>query len=103
MSSRRLANDVGISNGSAYYVLNALVEKGLVKLGNFKNNPRKGRYVYLLTPKGLHEKTILTRNFINRKKQEYIDLKNEIESLEAEARQIGGFISKSLDKNDSEA
>ena len=52
MTSRKVADAVGISNGSAYYVLNALVEKGLVKLENFKRNPQKGRYAYLLTPKG---------------------------------------------------
>ena len=50
MSTRQIANEVGISNGSAYYLLTAFVEKGFVKLGNFKNNPRKGQYAYLLTP-----------------------------------------------------
>ena len=85
MSSRQVADAVGISNGSAYYVLTALVEKGLVKLENFKNNPRKGRYAYLLTPKGIREKSMLTHNFIERKRQEYRDLKNEIEALEEEA------------------
>ena len=84
-SSRRIADVVGISNGSAYYVLTALVEKGLVKLENFKKNPRKDRYAYLLTPKGIREKSILTHEFIKRKRQEYRDLKNEIEALEKEA------------------
>ena len=85
VSSRRIAEVVGISNGSAYYVLTALVEKGLVKLENFKKNPRKHRYSYLLTPKGIREKSILTHKFIKRKRQEYRDLKNEIEALEREA------------------
>ena len=85
VSSRRIADVVGISNGSAYYVLTALVEKGLVKLENFKKNPRKDRYSYLLTPKGIREKSILTHKFIKRKRQEYRDLKNEIEALEREA------------------
>ena len=85
VSSRRIAEVVGISNGSAYYVLTALVEKGLVKLENFKKNPRKVRYSYLLTPKGIREKSILTHEFIKRKRQEYRDLKNEIEALEKEA------------------
>ena len=85
MSSRQVAEAVGISNGSAYYVLTALVENGLVKLDNFKKNPRKGRYAYLLTPKGIREKSILTHNFIERKRKEYEDLKNEIEALEEEA------------------
>lgn len=85
MSSRQVADAVGISNGSAYYVLTALIENGLVKIGNFKKNPRKGRYAYLLTPKGIREKSILTHNFIERKRKEYEDLKNEIEALEQEA------------------
>ena len=85
MSSRQVAEAVGISNGSAYYVLAALIEKGLIKLGNFKKNPRKGQYVYLLTPKGIREKSILTHNFIERKRKEYISLKDEIEALEEEA------------------
>ncbi len=85
MSSRQVAEAVGISNGSAYYVLTALVEKGLVKLENFKKNPKKGRYAYLLTPKGIREKSILTHNFIERKRKEYENLKKEIEALEEEA------------------
>ena len=85
VSSRRIADVVGISNGSAYYVLTALVEKGLVKLENFKKNPRKDRYAYLLTPKGIREKSILTHKFIERKRRDYRELKNEIEALEKEA------------------
>ena len=84
MSSRQIADKVGIANGSAYYVLTALVEKGFVKLGNFKSNPRKGQYAYLLTPKGIREKSILTHSFIERKRQEFEDLKAEIERLESE-------------------
>lgn len=85
VSSRRIADVVGISNGSAYYVLTALVEKGLVKLENFKKSPRKDRYAYFLTPKGIREKSILTHKFIKRKRKEYGDLKNEIDALEKEA------------------
>ena len=85
MSSRQIADAVGISNGSAYYVLTALIEKGFVKLGNFKSNPRKGQYAYLLTPKGVREKSILTHSFIDRKRQEFEDLRAEIQALEAEA------------------
>ena len=85
LSSRQVADRVGISNGSAYYVLTALVEKGFVKLENFKNNPRKGQYAYLLTPKGVREKSLLTHRFIERKRQEYDDLRAEIELLEREA------------------
>ena len=98
MSSRQLADSVGISNGSAYYILTALVEKGLVKLENFKKNPRKGRYAYLLTPKGIREKSILTHNFIDLKRREYRNLKNEIEALEKEAGLIVNFASNSINR-----
>ena len=92
VSTRQVAEDVGISNGSAYYVLTALVEKGLVKLGNFKNNPRKGQYAYLLTPKGIREKSLLTHSFIERKRAEFDALKAEIAALEEEAGLAGEAI-----------
>ena len=85
MSSRQIADKVGIANGSAYYVLTALVEKGFVKLENFKNCQRKGQYAYLLTPRGVREKSLLTHRFIGRKRQEFDALRAEIESLEEEA------------------
>ena len=85
MSTRQVADEVGISNGSAYYVLTALVEKGFVKLGNFRKNPRKGQYAYLLTPKGIREKSLLTHDFIERKRDEFEALKEEIRALEKEA------------------
>ena len=99
MSSREVADAVGISNGSAYYVLTALVEKGLVKLENFKKNPQKGRYAYLLTPKGIREKSILTHNFIGRKRKEYENLKKEIEALEVETGLMEKDSLESRDKN----
>ena len=70
MSSRQIADKVGIANGSAYYVLTALVKKGFVKLENFKNSHRKGQYAYLLT-----------HRFIDRKRQEFDALRAEIEAL----------------------
>ena len=85
ISTRQVADEVGISNGSAYYVLTALVEKGFAKLGNFKNNPRKGQYAYLLTPKGIREKSLLTHSFVGLKRQEFEDLRAEIQALEEEA------------------
>ena len=102
ISSRQVADAVGISNGSAYYVLTALVEKGLVKLENFKKNPKKGRYAYLLTPKGIREKSILTHNFIERKRREYRELKNEIEALEEEVGISSKFndITNKIDKEE---
>tara|TARA_B100000700_G_C14294809_1_gene512057 strand:+ start:100 stop:474 length:375 start_codon:yes stop_codon:yes gene_type:complete len=85
MSTRKVAAAVGISNGSAYYVLTALVEKGFVKLENFRNNPRKRQYAYLLTPSGIREKSILTHRFIERKLQEFEELRTEIAALKEEA------------------
>ena len=85
LSTRKVAEDVGISNGSAFYVLTALVEKGFLKLDNFKNSSIKGRYAYILTPKGVREKSLLTSRFIERKREEYKDLRAEIEALEGEA------------------
>ena len=84
ISTRQVADEVGISNGSAYYVLTALVEMGFVKLENFKKNLRKGQYAYLLTPKGIREKSLLTHSFIGRKREEFEVLKSEIEALEEE-------------------
>ena len=85
LSSRQVADAVGVSNGSAYYILTALVDKGFVKLGNFKKSSRKGCYAYFLTPKGMREKSLLTHHFIERKRQEFKDLRTEIEALEVEA------------------
>ena len=87
MSTRQIANTVGISNGSAYYCLTALMQKGMIKLGNFASSKSKRRYAYILTPRGIREKTILTVKFLNLKLQEYEDLKQEIELLEDEVGQ----------------
>ena len=84
LSTRKVADNLGISNGSAYYLLTALVEKGFVKLENFKNNPRKRQYAYLLTPRGIREKSLLTQRFIERKRYEFEELRLEIEALEKE-------------------
>ena len=84
ISTRGVADAVGISNGAAYYVLRALVEKGFVKLESFSNSARKGQYAYLLTPKGIREKSLLTRRFIKRKRVEYEMLRDEIVALEKE-------------------
>ena len=84
MSTRQVADAVGISNGSAYYLLTALVAKGFIKLESFKNSSRKGRYAYLLTPSGIREKSLLTHRFIERKRHEFEELRVEIEALEEE-------------------
>ncbi len=81
MSQRDLAKAVGVSVGRMNYVLNALVDKGLVKLGNFTAAKDKRRYAYVLTPKGISRKSALTRAFLARKVAEYEALKQEIEAL----------------------
>jgi EPS-associated MarR family transcriptional regulator len=82
MTSREIARNVGISNGSAYYLLTSLIDKGYVKFSNFKKNSQKTKYSYLLTPKGIREKSLITSEFLNRKKKEYEMLKKEITELE---------------------
>jgi EPS-associated MarR family transcriptional regulator len=82
MTSRELAQKVGISNGSAYYLLTSLIDKGFIKLENFKKDSQKIKYSYLLTPKGIREKSFITGKFIKRKKQEFKLLKEEIDNLE---------------------
>lgn len=84
MSQRELAAAVGVSVGGIHYVLNALIHKGLVKLGNFTAAEDKRRYAYVLTPKGIKEKTALTRAFLVRKMEEYNALREEINTLECD-------------------
>ncbi len=84
ISTRQIAKKVGISNGAAFYIINALIDKGFVKLENFLSNPRKGQYAYLLTPKGIREKSLLTYYFLERKRQEFEELRTEIKTLEEE-------------------
>ena len=84
ISTREIAKKVGISNGAAYYCVTALVEKGFVKLKNFTQSKTKANYIYELTPRGIRAKAALTVSFLERKKNEYEDLKLEIERLESE-------------------
>lgn len=89
MSQRELADAVGVSVGGIHYVLNALIDKGLVKLGNFSAAEDKRRYAYILTPKGIARKAALTRAFLVRKMEEYEALREEIEALKAEVPDSG--------------
>ena len=77
-TQRELAEELGFSLGKLNYCLKALQEKGLVKIRNFSKNPNKINYIYVLTPRGLVEKTKLTLNFMKRRMKEYEDLKKEI-------------------------
>ena len=82
MTTREIAQKVGISNGSAYYLLTSLIDMGFIKLSNFKDSSQKLKYSYLLTPKGIREKSLITSKFLVRKKIEYELLKKEINKLE---------------------
>lgn len=84
MSQRELAEAVGVSVGGIHYVLNALIDKGLVKLGNFTAAEDKRRYAYILTARGIVEKAAITKRFLERKIEEYDALKAEIEALRDE-------------------
>ena len=84
ISTREIARKVGISNGAAYYCVTALVDKGFVKLKNFARSQTKSNYIYELTPRGIRAKAVLTVSFLERKKNEYENLKLEIERLESE-------------------
>jgi|TARA_B110000263_G_C15228409_1_gene473370 EPS-associated MarR family transcriptional regulator len=77
-TQRELANELGFSLGKLNYCLKALKRKGLVKIKNFKKNPNKINYIYVLTPKGISAKTKLTINFMKRKMSEYEELKKEM-------------------------
>ncbi len=80
-TQRELAKELGLSLGKLNYCLKALKDKGLIKINNFKRNENKERYFYILTPKGLVEKTKLTLNFMKRKMQEYDELKKDLENV----------------------
>ena len=77
-TQRELADELGFSLGKLNYCLKALRAKGLIKIENFRKNPNKINYIYVLTPKGIAEKTKLTINFMKRKMKEYEELKKEI-------------------------
>ena len=77
-TQRQIAKKLNISLGKLNYCLKALKSKGLIKFKNFKKNPKKLNYFYLLTPKGIALKTKLTINFMKRKLKEYEELKKEM-------------------------
>src|SRR5687768_18482920 len=88
-SQRRIADELGISLGRVNYCLKALIDKGLVKVNNFRNNANKRTYLYLLTPKGIDEKTRVTLQFLKVKLNEYETLKRELDELQREAVKLG--------------
>lgn len=84
LSQRELADKLGVSNGKLHYCMRALIDKGLIKLGNFAESKHRLRYAYLLTPAGVAQKTGMARRFLKRKMAEYEALQAEIAALRAE-------------------
>ena len=89
LSQRELSRALGLSLGKTHYVLHALLDKGLVKIQNFRRNDNKLAYAYLLTPKGVKTKLQLTRRFLARKEAEFELLQTTIEELRHEVRAAG--------------
>ena len=84
ITQRELSDELGLSLGKTNFVLTALIDRGLVKVDNFKRSDNKVGYAYLLTPKGISEKVMITKRFLARKMAEYDQLKAEIEKLQEE-------------------
>jgi len=84
LTQRELSKRLGLSLGSINFVLKALMKKGYIKMQSFKDSDNKAKYIYVLTPKWLYDKAVLTKEFINNKLQEYESLKKEIEELKKE-------------------
>ena len=91
ITQRTLARDLGISLGKVNYCLKALIEKGWVKADNFRRNPDRRVYAYLLTPRGVEEKARVTVRFLRRKMAEYDALRSEIERLRGEVTESNGY------------
>ncbi|MEM1111403.1 MAG: MarR family EPS-associated transcriptional regulator [Pseudomonadota bacterium] len=89
-SQRDMAAALGVSLGKVNYCLKALIERGHVKAGNFKNSDNKAAYLYLLTPKGVKAKASITVRYLQRKLDEYESLKTEIAELKREVKATNG-------------
>jgi len=87
-TQRELSQEMGVSLGKINYCMKKLIEKGWIKLSNFSHNPNKVGYIYLLTPKGIEQKTRLTFAFLAIKLEEYEILKNEISKLKQDAEKL---------------
>jgi EPS-associated MarR family transcriptional regulator len=86
ITQRGLSHALGLSLGKTHYVLHALLDKGLVKIRNFQRSDRKIAYAYVLTPMGMREKVLLTREFLARKEAEFELLRSTIEKLRLEVQ-----------------
>tara|TARA_Y100000588_G_C14017814_1_gene822858 strand:- start:305 stop:634 length:330 start_codon:yes stop_codon:yes gene_type:complete len=81
LTQRELSNELGLSLGKTNYLIKALFEKGFVKLNNFRTTSNKIGYLYILTPKGIKRRKMLTKSFLQRKSEEYNKLREEIEKI----------------------
>ena len=88
LSQRQLAKALGVSLGKTHYILNALIDVGLVKVDNFKRSDNKLGYAYLLTPRGFVEKAKVTKRFLSRKRREYRELERQISELTEEVKSM---------------
>ena len=86
-NQREISSDLGISLGKTHYLITNLVDRGLIKIDNFKHSKNKKGYVYLLTPKGIKQKLEITREFWRRKELEFNKIQNEIKELRKEIAQ----------------
>ena len=86
LTQRQLAEALGVSLGKTHYLVKSLIEVGWVKLDNFQKSNNKWGYVYLLTPKGIVEKSMITTRFLRKKQTEYNKLRQEIAQLKEEVR-----------------
>src|SRR4030042_3543809 len=89
MTQRKLASRLGISLGKVNFLVNALIQRGLVKVENFRTSTSKKAYLYYLTPRGIEETTRTTYQFLKRKLKEYESLEEEIRQLREEVRTSG--------------
>ena len=87
ITQRQLAKKLNMSLGKTHYLIKSLIDVGWLKLSNFERSDNKWGYAYLLTPKGIIEKSIITADFLVRKQQEFSDIQKEIQRLKKEVKQ----------------
>jgi EPS-associated MarR family transcriptional regulator len=96
VTQREIAQMLGVSTSGMNYCLNALIDKGWVKVHNFSESKNKFGYVYLLTPSGIAEKASLTGRFLQRKLKEFEEMRAEIESLRSEVSDVSPKVNKNI-------
>ena len=102
LSQREIAQKMGVSLGKTNYCLKALIDKGFIKFQNFYKNKKKSAYIYFLTPQGIEEKAEVTYRFLQRKINEYENIKVEIERLKDETTSSKKVKTKEIRVNDSD-